>query len=289
MMAARAMWKGVLALGRTKLPVKLYAGVQEQKVRFHLLHDKDHVRVQQRLVDPEDDAAVPGDEVRKALETEPGTFVVVEPDELAKLEPDATRDVEITRFVPSGRIHHQWYERPYWLGPDGDEAGYFALVAALRKEACEGVARWVMRKRPYVGALRPEGDHLMLIALRHADEVVLPQELAAPGGRALDAREVKLAEQLVDALAGPFDAAAYHDTYRDRVRELVEAKAKGKKPKLHRLTARKEPESLEGALQASLAKTKRGDTASRARPSRARGTERPRSTRATRQRARKAS
>ncbi len=251
-MAARAMWKGELVIGKQRLPVKLYAGVQEKKVRFNLLHDKDEARVEQRLIDPETDEAVASAELRKGYEVEPGTFVVLEDEELAELEPEASRDVEVTRFVPVGAIHHQWYERPYWLGPDGDADGYFALAAALEASEREGVARWVMRKRPYVGALRREGDYLMLVALRHAEEVVLPTELHAPAGRALDAKEKKLAEQLVEALADHFDPAAYHDTYRERVQELIEAKAKGRKLKLVKPKAKKAPESLERALLASL-------------------------------------
>ncbi|HEV8242215.1 MAG TPA: Ku protein [Thermoanaerobaculia bacterium] len=254
-MAARAMWKAELAIGKEKIPVKLYAGVQDRNIHFHLLHDKDEARVEQRLVDPDTDEPVANEELRKAYETQPGTFVVLEPEELAQLEPEPSRAVEVTRFVPTGAIHHQWYERPYWLGPDGDTDTYFALVEALRSSEREGVARWVMRKRPYVGALRVEGDHLMLVALRHAGEVVLPSELKAPGGKDLDAKEKKLAEQLVDALADHFDPAAYHDTYRERVQELIDAKAKGKKPKLHRPKTKKAPESLERALQASLART----------------------------------
>lgn len=257
-MAARAMWKAELTIGKEKIPVKLYAGVQDRNVHFHLLHDKDEARVEQRLVDPETDEPVPTEELRKGYETQPGTFVILEPEELAELEPEPSRAVEVTRFVPAGAIHHQWYERPYWLGPDGDTDAYFALVEALRNSEREGVARWVMRKRPYVAALRVEGDHLMLVALRHAGEVVLPSELKAPGGKDLDAREQKLAEQLVDALADHFDPAAYHDTYRERVQELVEAKAKGKKPKLHRPKTKKASDDLERALTASLARTAKG-------------------------------
>ena len=254
-MAARAMWKAELAIGKQRIPVKLYAGVQDRNIHFHLLHDKDEARVEQRLVDPETDEPVPNEELRKGYETQPGTFVILEPEELAELEPEPSRAVEVTRFVPTGAIHHQWYERPYWLGPDGDSDAYFALAEALRQSEREGVARWVMRKRAYVGALRLEGDHLMLVALRHAGEVVLPSELSVPGGKDLDAKEKKLAEQLVEALADHFDPAAYHDTYRERVLELVDAKAKGKKPKLHRPKTKKAPESLERALAASLART----------------------------------
>jgi DNA end-binding protein Ku len=166
--------------------------------------------------------------------------------------------------VPLGEIHHQWYERPYWLGPDGDQEAYFALAAALANTRREGVARWVMRKRPYVGALRLEGDRLMLVALRHADAVVLPEELEAPRGRPFDAKERQLAEQLVGALADHFDPAAYHDTYREKVQELVDAKAKGKRPKLHRPKAKQAPASLERALAASLAKARGKSSAARA-------------------------
>lgn len=255
-MAARAMWKGVLALKGLRLPVKLYAAAEDRKIHFHLLHEPDGERVEQRLVDPQTDEVVPSDAVRKGYEVKPGVFVVLDHDDLAGLEPEPTRDVEVVQTLPAGAIDEAYYSRPYWLGPDGDHEGYFALVAALRDAGREGVARWVMRKRPYAGALRVHGDHLALIALRHGDEVVPASELAAPAGRALDERELRLAEQLVDALADRLDPAAYHDTYRERVEELVAAKAKGKAPKLARPRARKETASLEKALAASLKRAK---------------------------------
>lgn len=254
-MAARAIWKGSLVLGRQRVPVKLYSAVQDQKVHFHLLHAKDGARVEQRMVDPESGEVVPYGSIRKGYEDE-GVMVALEEEELAGLEPEPSRDVELTRFVPVGAIDHQWYDRPYWVGPDGDEEAYFGLVAALRRQEREGVARWVMRKRPYAGALRVEGEHLMLIALRHAGEVVLGSELEAPGGRALDARERKLAEQLVEALAGPFDASEYRDTYRDEVRKLIEAKAAGKRVRKKKAPAPRRSESLEKALAASLARAR---------------------------------
>lgn len=257
MAAARAMWRGVLAFGRERLPVKLYAAVTDRKVHFHLLHDSDLVRVEQRMVDPETGKPVPSDEIRKGLEVAPGTFVALDDEELASLDPEGSREIEVTRFVPVGAIEQPWYDRPYWLGPDGDDDAYFALVAALRKQEREGVARWTMRKRRYVGALRAEGDHLALIALRHAGEVVLSSELPSPGGRDLDARERKLAEQLVSALEEAFDATEYEDTYRTKVRALVNAKAKGKPVKMPKARAApKEAASLEDALAASLAKAK---------------------------------
>ena len=120
-----------------------------------------------------------------------------------------------------------------------------------------------MRGRGYVGALRVEGDHLALITLRRAGEVVDAEELPSPGGRALDPREKKLAEQLVSALEDRFEPEKYRDTFRDRLRKLIAAKAEGKEIEPKEYVPRKEPASLEEALAASLAKTKDGGRSTR--------------------------
>jgi DNA end-binding protein Ku len=270
-MAARAMWKGALVLPDVRVAVKLYAAVQDRKVRFHLLHDKDLERVEQRMVDPEESKEVAHEETRKGFVGEDGVVVALEEEELAELAPEPSRDVELLRFVPRGAIDHAWYDRPYWLGPDGEETAYASLVAALKKREREGVARWVMRGREYVGALRAEGDHLLLLTLRRAEEVVRAEELPAPGGRGLDAKEKRLAEGLVGALAGPFEPEEYRDTFRARLREIIAAKAEGKPIETERPAQRKTPDDLEGALAASLARARGEEEA----PAKRRAAKRP--------------
>ena len=174
-------------------------------------------------------------------------------EELAELEPEPSRDIEVTRFLPVGTLDHQWYDRPYHLGPDGSDADYLALVKALEKEGREGIARWTMRKKSYSGALRVEEDHLVLITLRHAEEVIQVSALEAPKGRKPDARELKMARQLVAALEAPFDPTEWRDEYRDRVLELVEAKAEGKVVKFPDAPKRTEAEDLSASLEASIA------------------------------------
>ena len=150
-------------------------------------------------------------------------------------------------------IDHRWYERAYFLGPDGDTKGYFAAAEALRRKKKEGVARWVMRNKEYVGALRNEDGYLMLITLRHADEIIDAGALPRPAGRALDPREIRMAEQLISALEERFDPAALHDDYRARVLELIESKAHGRKPKVAKFRPKKtDEETLGNALEASL-------------------------------------
>jgi DNA end-binding protein Ku len=253
-MAARAIWKGVIVVGKSRLPVKFYSAVQEHTIHFRLLHRTDHAPVKQELISSATEEPVAPDDVRKAFPVTQRQLVVLTAEELEKLEPKESRDVEITRFVDPGEIDHRWYERAYFLGPDGDDAkAYFAAAEALRRKKKEGVARWVMRGKEYVGALRSEDGYLMLITLRHADEIIDAEALPRPEGRALDPREVRMAEQLIAALEERFDPSALHDDYRQRVMELIEAKQHGRKPKVAKFRPRKTDEDTLGkALEASL-------------------------------------
>ncbi len=256
---ARAIWKGVVGFGDVAVPVKLYAAVEDRKVHFRLLHERDRVPVKQRMVNPATGNVVPYEQMRRGFETDDGAFVVLDEADLAELEPEPSRAIDVTRFVPPSEIDHRWYDRPYFLGPDGDDGAYFALAAALRKEDREGVARWVMRKKEYVGALRTEGDYLMLITLRHAGEVVAASSLPKPKGRAPAKGELAMARQLVGLLEDDFDPTGFHDEYRERVLALIEAKASGRAVPLRRPPEKEAaPESLEDVLRASVEGAKRG-------------------------------
>ena len=254
-MAARAIWKGTIVIGKVKLPVKLYSAAQDKSIHFRLLHKTDHFPVKQRMIDPDTGKPVEFKDARKALPITRSRLVIIDAEELAKIEPQESRDIEITRFVNPADIDHRFYERPYYLGPDGDSGGYFAAAQALRNKNKEGIARWVMRKRDYVGALREENGYLMLIALRHADEVIDADALRPPAGRPLQKREVDMARQLLKALEGTFDPAKFRDEYRARVMDLIEMKAKGRKPKVQKFRPRKTDEDrIANALEASLEK-----------------------------------
>jgi DNA end-binding protein Ku len=257
-MGARAIWKAHVRFGATDVPVKLYSAVQDRTVHFRLLDAKRKEPIKQHMVDPDTGDVVDSADVRRAFESEEGRLVILDAEELAEVTPEPSREIEITRFVPVGEISHQWYDRPYFLGPDEEDAAYFALAEALRKREVEGVARWTMRNKEYVGALREEDGYLMLITLRHAGEVVPASALSPPTGRELDDREVAMAVQLVGMMEDEFDPAAYHDEYRERVLELVEAKASGKVVKFPKVAAKTEETSLADVLAASVAAAGKG-------------------------------
>jgi DNA end-binding protein Ku len=252
-MSRRAMWKGAIRIGAEKLPVKLYAAVEDAAVHFHLLHDKDESRVEQRLVHPETGEEVARDDVRKGFALEPGLFVMLDPDEIAKLSPPASRDVTLEAFVPDDAIEPVWFERPYHLGPDGSSLAYQALARALRDEKRQGLARWVMRGKAYSGVLRAQDDALVLIVLRDREEVVAAPAASADAKRAATQQEMALAEQLVESLEGELDLSQFHDEHRERVKHLIEQKASGKRVRLVRPKTRKATgDALLGALRKSV-------------------------------------
>jgi DNA end-binding protein Ku len=251
-MAARAIWKGELKIGGAKIPVKLYSAVVDRTVHFHILDDKHLMRVKQHMVNPESGEEVTNEEIQKGYEVEPGKFVIITDEDLESLEPKPSREIEITEFVPPEAISQQWYERPYYLAPDGDQKAYFALAEALKNREREGIARWVMRNKAYVGALRSEDDYLLLVTLRNAEEVISARDLPKPAGRAPTQKELNMAKQLVGLLEGEFNAADYKDEYRERVMEFIEQKAKGKAPRLRAVKSKRKAASLDSVLQKSL-------------------------------------
>lgn len=254
-MGARAIWKARICFGAVDVPVKLYSAVQDRTVHFRLLDARRREPVKQHMVDPDTGDVVASADIRRAFQTDEGDLVILGEEDLAQAVPEPSREIQVSRFVPPEEITHQWYDRPYFLGPDEQDEAYFALAAALAKRGVEGVAHWTMRNKEYVGALRAEGDYLMLITLRHAGEVVPASALPAPTGRALDDREVAMAKQLVAAMEDPFDITRYHDEYRERVLEFVEAKAAGKVVKFPAAPRRDTEVDLADVLAQSLVAT----------------------------------
>ena len=230
-MSARAIWTGVIALQRLSVPIKLYSAVVDRDVHFHLLHEKDKTRLQQRMVNAKTGETVDRADLRKGFPVDKETYVLLDEAEVEKLAPRPSRSIQVTRFVPTQAIPMEWYDRPYRLGPmPGHENDYHALAGALANRKRRGIVHWVMRKKEYAGALCGEAGSLLLITLHRAEEVVAISDLEPPSGRPLSAEEESLAEKLVDSLSGAFQPSDFHDQYQDKLRAFVKAKHDGKKP-----------------------------------------------------------
>ena len=251
-MEARAIWKGDLQLANHRVPVKFYSAVEARGVHFRLLHASDNVPVTQQMFDAKTGKAVPREQVQKGYEVEEGVFVLLKPTEIAQTDPKPSRSIAVSTFLPSTAIPPAWFNRPYYLGPDGDEDSYYALAAALQDTDRVGVAQWVMRKKTYDGALVSHKGVLMMLTLHHQDEILALDHVHADSSLVLDPKEVKLAQQLVAALEAPFEPEAYHNEYRERVAKLLQAKAEGGTIAVARAKAKPAVNSLSQALQSSL-------------------------------------
>lgn len=251
-MAARAMWKGVIRFADVRVPVKMYAAIQDRDIHFRLLHRKDQEPVRQVMYNPDTENVVSSEDVERAFINENGDLVILQREELDALKPEPSRDIEVFRFFGAGTVDHRWYERPYYLGPDGSSADYSALASALSKGGYEGLARWTMRNKEYMGVLRLHEGYPMLMSLRNTEEVIAVEDLEAPKGKALDERELGMARQLIGMLEAPFQPEEYHDEYRERVQEMLAAKQAGGKVKVLKPRKTERAPDIARALEASL-------------------------------------
>lgn len=252
-MAARAIWKGIIRLGDVKVPVKLYASVEDRSTHFRLLHRKDRVPVRQAMINPESGEVVPYEKVRRAFVTAEGDLVLLNDEELETIEPRSSRTIHILQLLPPRAIDHRWYVRPYFLGPDEGSADmYAAFIGALRKEGREALTRWVMRKKEYLGSLRLVAGYPMMTALRHSHQVASTEDLQLPEGPKLASKEIDMARSLMDMLTADFKPSDYRDEYRARVQELIAVKSSGGKIKKIPLRKKPKTDDLQSALEASL-------------------------------------
>ncbi len=255
----RSIWTGAISFGLVTVPVKLYSAVNRKTVRFHQLSGKSGVRIAQKRVDPQSGEEVAYEDIVKGYELAPDRYVVVEPDELATLQPKKTKTIEIEDFVELSQIDPIFYDHPYYLAPGpGGAKPYRLLLEAMAESEKVAIARVVIRSKEQLVAIRPIGDVLEMATMLFADEVSSPDqldELPDPKEVKTTKREVDVAKQLIDSLTGDFEPDKYRDTYRADVLALIERKAEGKEiavqPEAEEVAA--PTPDLMSALKASLA------------------------------------
>ncbi|MFF9158253.1 Ku protein [Streptomyces sp. NPDC014846] len=228
---ARAIWTGVITFGLVTVPVGLYTATEDRTVHFHQLQRGTSDRIRNRRVNERTGDEVDTSDIVKGFEVGEGEYVLVEPDELDEVAPGRSQSIEISDFVDLDAIEPVYFDRTYYIAPRGKEFTkvYDLLRAALLQANKVGIATFVMRNKQYLTALRAEDKVLVLQTLHWADEVRDPgKELPElPSGKAAQGKQVDMALQLVDALSTDWDPKRYHDTYQEKVHELVKAKAEG--------------------------------------------------------------
>jgi DNA end-binding protein Ku len=228
----RSIWTGAISFGLVTVPVRLYSAVSRKTVRFHQLNGRTGVRIQQKRVDPTTGDQVAYEDIVRGYELTPDRYVVIEPGELEALDPKRTKAIEIEDFVALDEIDPIHYDHPYYLAPGtGGAKPYRLLLDAMRETGRVAIATVVIRSKQQLVAVRPIGDNALGMAtMVFPDEIVDPStidELAVADAVEVNPRELRIAKQLVDSLAGPFAAEKYRDTYREEVLALIERKAQG--------------------------------------------------------------
>ena len=251
---AASVWTGYLTFGLISMPVRLFSGARSTRISFHMLHRNDLTRVKQQLYCPNDERVVERDEIVKGYEYRKGEYVVIEPEEIRKIEPKTAKAMEILEFVKQEEIDPIYFESSYYLMPE--EAGrkpYALLARALEETQYVAIAKLAMHNREYTVFLRPYEGGMMLHTMYYQDEVRAMPEFGEDHTKIKDA-EVKVAHQLIEALAAEWDPTKYYDTFEENVKKLIKAHLEGKEvTPVEKPRRAAPPTDLMAALKKSLA------------------------------------
>jgi len=257
-----SIWSGTIGFGLVNVPVKVVSATKNKDVRFNQLEEGTNSRIRYRKVSDSTGEEVSNENIVKGYEVSPGQYVVVADDEMKALAPKSSRTIEIEDFVELDQIDPVYFDNPYYLAPDADAVKpYKLLVEAMTQLRKVAIGRLVMRSKESLVAIRPVDGVLCLETMRYADEV-LPTEGVVPDtdAGAPTAKELEMAEQLIEALASDFEPDKYSDQYRDQLLDLIQRKAAGEEVVAEPTVEDKgKVLDLMAALEASLQRAGRSD------------------------------
>ena len=229
---ARAIWSGSISFGLLNVPVKLYSAVSRRQISFRELRESDSSRVRHKRVAEADGEEVSYDEIVKGYELAPSSTWSSPATSWTSSTPKKTKAIEVEAFVDLDDIDPIYFVQPYYLGPEpGAERAYALLVKAMADERKVAIARFVLRNKEHLAALRPMGDVLTLTTMRFADEIVPAQELDGVVPEELEPpkkKELEMAKQLVGSLTSDFDPEEFHDEYREELLDVDRAQGEGR-------------------------------------------------------------
>ncbi|HYE59867.1 MAG TPA: Ku protein [Candidatus Kapabacteria bacterium] len=227
----RAIWSGSLSFGLVNIPVKLYSAVERKELSFHYLHATDLSPIRFAKVCRADGQEIAYEDIVKGYEYEDGDYIVLTEEDFEKANVKETHVIDIEQFVREQEIDTKLFERPYYMGPEkGAAKAYTLLTEALKKAKKVGIAKFVLRKREHLCAVKPEGHMLILHQMRFQEELRSPEEITIPETTESGKKEIDMALELIDYLTAPFRPEQHKDTYTDAVKAVIEEKASGKVP-----------------------------------------------------------
>lgn len=224
---ASTVWKGQLAFGLVSFPVKLFSAARGESISFNQLHKTDNSRVKQVIFCQAEDKPIPRSEIVKGYEYEKDRYVVIDDEDIKKVAPNTARVMEILEFVKSTDVDPVYFESSYYMAPDAaGEKPYALLFDTLKKTGYVGIAKVAMHNREHIVIFRPGNHGILMHTMYYSHEIRKIEEFRTDTTLVKD-KEVELAKMLVESLAAPFEPEKYHDTYRDNLQAMIDAKVKG--------------------------------------------------------------
>jgi DNA end-binding protein Ku len=227
----RPTWTGTLTFGLVAIPVTVHSAVRsKERISFRMLHKKDLSPIKYDRVCEAEGKSVPWDDIVKGYEYKKGKFVVLTDEDFKAAAMESSKTIEILGFVDAAEIDARYFETPYYLVPGKSADKPYALLReAIRKTGKVGIGRMIMRSNSYhLVSIRTDGDAMTLEMMRFEEELVEESTFSFPSASDVRPQELKMAEQLVENLAEPFEPSKYHDEYRANLMKIIRAKMKGK-------------------------------------------------------------
>jgi DNA end-binding protein Ku len=255
---ARAMWKGSVAFGLVNIPVELHSAVRDHRPRFRLLHAKDESPVHYERVCQSEGKPVAWEDLVKGYEYEKGQFVVLSKDDFKTAALEKTKTIDVLDFVEPKEIDERYFETPYYLLPGkGADHAYALLREAIRESGRVGIAKVILREAQHLAALEVIGDALVLTMMRFGDELADLSDFSFPAASNIRKPELAMARQLITHLSASWNPEKYTDEYVENLMRIIQAKLKGRKPKLQGAAVERQSNvvDLMERLRASLAGT----------------------------------
>ena len=254
----RSLWSGSISFGLVNVPVRLYSPVKEHKLQFHFVHEKDSSPIGYEKICKKEDKPVPDDEIVKAFEFEKGEYVFMDEEDFRAAKVEGYKTIDIVDFVPYDEIDPIFFAKTYYVGPDhGAEKVYSLLVKAMEDSELAGVAKFVMRDKQHLGALRIRDGVITLEQLYFADEIRPTDELK-PSRARVSQQELEMAGRLIESFTTEWKPEKYKDTYRDELCAIIRAKRKGEEIHAAPELAEEEPADLLTALRESIERSRGG-------------------------------
>jgi DNA end-binding protein Ku len=247
--SGRAIWSGSLTIGLVNIPVKAVPITRDKRIHFRMLHRKCQTPIHYSRV-CEEGEDVPADEIIYGYRLARGKYVLFEKSELNESRPESSGQIELDRFVNFFQVDPHYFDKTYFLKPDGSEKAYSLLRTIMEKTGKAAIGRMTISAKEHIVLVHYYQEAIVATTLRYPDEVMDPslfpevKDLPEPAEK-----ELSLAREIVDKLTGELDLSQYHDGYRERIEALVESKM-GREVVLHEAKRGKpEPRSLMEALR----------------------------------------